>query len=129
GLEALADSSAPRRPQCAAECYRLIRWPRRHPPPQGGGNASGIASRTGESPNRIHHLARMSPRFAADGRSSAAAALFSPFHPEDDAEARLAAHHALVGFLGPLQRIDLVHRGDLVAQTEAQRIFRIPSDS
>ena len=48
---------------------------------------------------------------------------------QDDAEAGFAAHHSLIGFLSFFEWVDLVHRGDVVAQTEAQRIFRIRGSS
>src|ERR1700733_1277410 len=46
-------------------------------------------------------------------------------HLEYDAEARLPTQHSLVGFLRSIERVDFVHRGDLVALTEDQRVLGI----
>ena len=44
---------------------------------------------------------------------------------ENNTEARLAAHHSVIGGLGFLERENLVHRGDAVALTEQKRVFRV----
>src|SRR4051812_35238244 len=41
-------------------------------------------------------------------------------HRQHDPEARLAAHHAVVGLGGPLQRVHLVHRTDAGPDAERQ---------
>src|SRR5204863_3307251 len=44
---------------------------------------------------------------------------------EHDSKPGLAAHHALVGFGGALQRIFFVHRPHAALNTERERVFRI----
>src|SRR5580704_6593416 len=44
---------------------------------------------------------------------------------ENNTEARLAAHHPVVGGLGFFERKNLVHRGDAVELTEQKRVFRV----
>src|SRR5229473_1837507 len=55
---------------------------------------------------------------------------FKPFgalaaQPDDDAEARLVAHHPLVRILGLLQREDLVAGGDARERAEGERLLRV----
>src|ERR1700720_596437 len=44
---------------------------------------------------------------------------------ENNTEARLSAHHPVIGGLGFFERKNLVHRGDAVALTERKRGFRV----
>ena len=44
---------------------------------------------------------------------------------ENDSKSCLAAHHALVGFGGALQRIDFGHSPHTGERTEGQRVLRI----
>ena len=44
---------------------------------------------------------------------------------ENNAEARLAAHHPLIGGLGRFERKNLIHRSDVVGLAEQKRIFLI----
>ena len=46
-------------------------------------------------------------------------------HRQHDPEARLAAHHAVVGLGGPFQRVHLVHRTDAGLDAERQRVLRV----
>src|ERR1700730_12151974 len=44
---------------------------------------------------------------------------------ENNTEARLSAHHPVIGGLGFFERKNLVHRGDAVELTEQKRVFRV----
>src|SRR5580704_11693656 len=44
---------------------------------------------------------------------------------ENNTEARLAAHHPVIGGLGFFERKNLVHRRDVVELTEQKRVFRV----
>src|SRR3977135_3868692 len=48
---------------------------------------------------------------------------------EHNTEARLAAHHPVIGGLGFVERKNLVHRGDVVELTEQKRVFRVDRSS
>ncbi len=52
---------------------------------------------------------------------------FYEFDLENNTEARLAAHHPVIGGLDFFERKNLVHRGDAVALTEQKRVFRVRS--
>ena len=51
----------------------------------------------------------------------------SPLHLQHDAETRLAAHHAVIGLLRLFERIDLVHRGDVIELAENSACPRNPA--
>src|SRR5580704_14106684 len=44
---------------------------------------------------------------------------------ENNTEARLAAHHPVIGGLGFFERKNLVHRGDAVELAEQKRVLRV----
>ena len=46
-------------------------------------------------------------------------------HRQHDPEARLAAHHAVVGLGGPFQGVDFVHRTHAGLDAERQRVLRV----
>src|SRR5262245_53795938 len=46
-------------------------------------------------------------------------------HRQHDPEARLAAHHAVVGLGGPFQGVHFVHRTDTGLDAERQRVLRV----
>src|SRR5262249_25463807 len=46
-------------------------------------------------------------------------------HRQHDPEARLAAHHAVVGLGGPFQGVHFVHRTDTGLGAERQRVLRV----